>query len=80
MQFTACYTKTESGYMGQLIEWPNVITEGENLNDCREMLTDAALEMIKYYRDEAINIPAHKVIVETININEPEDNLKINVC
>jgi hypothetical protein len=26
--YTANYTKIESGYMGQLIEWPEVVTEG----------------------------------------------------
>ncbi|MEH2244629.1 hypothetical protein [Nostoc sp.] len=26
--YTAKYTKTNSGYMGQLIEWQKVITEG----------------------------------------------------
>jgi hypothetical protein len=28
-QYTAKYTKIPSGYMGQLIEWPEVITEGK---------------------------------------------------
>jgi hypothetical protein len=31
MSYTAKYTKLEIGYMGQLIEWPEVITEGETL-------------------------------------------------
>ena len=26
--YTAKYTKIRSGYMGQLVEWPEVITEG----------------------------------------------------
>ena len=26
--YTAKYTKISSGYMGQLVEWPYVITEG----------------------------------------------------
>jgi predicted RNase H-like HicB family nuclease len=29
--YTAQYTKINSGYMGQLIEWPEVITEGKTL-------------------------------------------------
>jgi len=28
MNYTAKYTKISSGYMGQLLEWPEVITEG----------------------------------------------------
>lgn len=45
MQFTACYRKLEHGYMGKLLEWPGVITEGEDLDDCRESLIDAAAGM-----------------------------------
>jgi len=44
--YTAKYTKIESGYMGQLVEWPEVITEGATLEECREMLQDALLEQI----------------------------------
>lgn len=47
--YTAKYTKIHSGYMGQLIEWPEVITEGKTLEDCREMLRDALHEMIEAY-------------------------------
>ena len=46
MTYTAKYTKIDSGYMGQLVEWPEVITEGNTLEDCREMLQDALHEMI----------------------------------
>ena len=45
-QYTACYTQTSSGYMGQLLEWPDVITEGATIEECRDMLRDALAEMI----------------------------------
>jgi predicted RNase H-like HicB family nuclease len=44
--FTAKYKKINSGYMGQIVEWPEVITEGRTLEECREMLEDALKEMI----------------------------------
>lgn len=47
--YTACYTKIEVGYMGQLLEWPEVITEGDTLEECRAMLIDAAQEMTRAY-------------------------------
>ena len=47
--YTAKYTKIDSGYMGQLAEWPEVLTEGATLEDCREMLQDALHEMIMAY-------------------------------
>ena len=43
--YTARYVKTDSGYMGQLMEWHEVVTEGDSLEDCREMLIDALNEM-----------------------------------
>jgi predicted RNase H-like HicB family nuclease len=48
--YTAKYTKIPSGYMGQLVEWPEVITEGRTLEECRDMLRDALREMILAYR------------------------------
>ena len=50
-QYTACYTRTGSGYMGQLLEWPEVITEGVTIEECREMLRDALHEMTEACRD-----------------------------
>jgi predicted RNase H-like HicB family nuclease len=44
--FTAKYTKIDSGYMGQIVEWPGVVTEGRTLEECREMLRDALEQMI----------------------------------
>lgn len=50
--FTAKYTKIEAGYMGQLVEWPEVVTEGKDVEECREMLEDALQEMILASIDE----------------------------
>lgn len=55
--FTAKYTKISSGYMGQLIEWPEVITEGETLESCRTMLEDALREMLEAYKQSNKEIP-----------------------
>ncbi len=68
MKFTACYTKIDNGYMGQLLEWPNVITEGETLNDCREMLIDAAGEMAIVYREDGLKIPQPEILTEPLLI------------
>ena len=55
--YTAKYTKISSGYMGQLIEWPEVITEGKTIEECREMLKDALSEMIHAYKQQGREIP-----------------------
>ncbi|HOF00958.1 MAG TPA: type II toxin-antitoxin system HicB family antitoxin [Spirochaetota bacterium] len=66
--YTAKYTKLPSGYMGQLIEWPEVITEGITFDDCREMLLDALNEMIKAYKIQNKEIPIGKSILEQIPV------------
>ncbi|MFK0732475.1 MAG: type II toxin-antitoxin system HicB family antitoxin [Gloeotrichia echinulata GP01] len=43
--------------MGQLIEWLEVVTEGETLEECRTMLQDATREMILAYRQQNKEIP-----------------------
>lgn len=51
------YIKIKAGYMGQLVEWPEVVTEGKALEDCRAMLQDALREMILAYRQQKKEIP-----------------------
>ncbi|MCP5106884.1 MAG: type II toxin-antitoxin system HicB family antitoxin [bacterium] len=64
--FTAKYKQISSGYMGQILEWPEVITEGKNLEECREMLEDALKEMMLAYRDLKKEIPHGRVLFEPI--------------
>jgi predicted RNase H-like HicB family nuclease len=66
--YTANYTKITSGYMGQLIEWPEVITEGKNLEDCRELLQDALQEMIVAYREQHKELPVGGGLIEQIPV------------
>ena len=55
--YTAKYVKISSGYMGQLVEWPEVITEGKTIEECRELLRDALQEMILAYKQQHKEIP-----------------------
>lgn len=66
--YTARYTKLTSGYMGQVIEWPEVVTEGRDLEECREMLRDALHEMILAYRQMNRPIPNGEGLTETIAV------------
>ena len=66
--YTAKYTKIGSGYMGQLIEWPEVFTEGKTLEECREMLQDALQEMIIAYREQSKEIPTGRSLLEQIPV------------
>jgi len=64
--FTARYVKIPSGYLGQLVEWPEVITEGPTLEECRVLLQDALQEMIAAYRQQCKEIPAGGALLEQI--------------
>lgn len=66
--YTAKYTKMDSGYMGQLVEWPEIVTEGKTLEECREMLKDALREMIIAYRQQNKEIPIGQSLLEQIPI------------
>ena len=55
--YTAKYTKISSGYMGQVVEWPEVITEGKTIEECRELLKDALQEMMAAYKIQGKEFP-----------------------
>ncbi len=64
--YTARYIKTDSGYMGQLLEWPEVVTEGNNLEECRAMLKDALYEMTLAYKQLGKELPVLSALFEQI--------------
>jgi len=66
--YTGKYTKIESGYMGQLVEWPEVVTEGKTLEECRKMLQDALYEMIAAYREQKKEVPKGGALLEQIPV------------
>jgi predicted RNase H-like HicB family nuclease len=72
VSFTAKYTKIDSGYMGQLIEWPEVVTEGADIEECRSMLRDALREMVQAYQQLRKEIPSGNNLLEQVSV-ELED-------
>ena len=68
ISYTAKYTKISSGYMGQLIEWPEVVTEGDDLENCRAMLRDALEEMVLAYLELGKEIPLGNALIEQIPV------------
>ena len=67
--YTARYTKIDSGYLGQLVEWPEVVTEGADVEECRSMLRDALNEMILAYRQQGKEIPLGNNLLEPVAID-----------
>jgi len=68
INYTAKYTKIGSGYMGQLVEWPEVVTEGKDLEECRAMLRDALNEMILAYKELDKEIPLGNALIEQLPV------------
>ena len=66
--YTAKYTRLTAGYMGQLVEWPEVVTEGKDLEDCRDMLRDALREMVQAYRELGKEIPKGNALIEQLPV------------
>ncbi|MBI2850814.1 MAG: type II toxin-antitoxin system HicB family antitoxin [Chloroflexi bacterium] len=66
--YTAKYTKISSGYMGQVVEWPEVITEAKTIDECREMVRDALHEMILAYKQQKKEIPLGGDLLEPMLI------------
>jgi predicted RNase H-like HicB family nuclease len=61
--YTARYVKTKTGYMGQLLEWPEVVTEGSDIEECERCLADATNEMVLAYRDLGKPIPVEHALL-----------------
>lgn len=67
---TAVFTPDENGWtMAQLAEWPAVVTVAPTLDEAREMLLDAAREMIASYRDEGREPPIGGGHAEALTIS-----------
>jgi len=70
LTLTAVFTPDEGGWtMAQLAEWPAVVTCGPTLEEARDMLLDAAREMIAAYRDEGRTPPIGGGHVERVTID-----------
>jgi len=70
LSYTAKYTKIPSGYLGQLVEWPEVVTEGRDLEECRTMLRDALQEMMLAYKQLGKEIPTGNALIEQLPVEE----------
>lgn len=70
LTLTAVFTPDENGWtMAQLAEWPAVVTCGRTVEEARELLLDAAREMLASYRDEGREPPIGAGHAEQITID-----------
>ena len=69
LTLTAVFTPDEDGWtMAQLAEWPAVVTCGRTVDEARELLLDAARELIASYREEGRQPPIGGGHAEAITI------------
>jgi len=54
--------------MGQLVEWPEVITEGKTIEECRAMVRDALREMMAAYKQQSREIPCGGDLLEQVPV------------
>ena len=54
---------------GSSFDWKGVITEGDNLEDCRSLLQEAANEMAELYKDDDRKIPYTQLVVEPMYVS-----------
>jgi len=64
--FVATYQKIPRGYMGRIVGFPGVISEGKTIEVCRESLNDALKEMILAYQQEGQPLPIGQPIFESL--------------
>jgi predicted RNase H-like HicB family nuclease len=64
--YTTKYRKISCGYMGQLVEWPEVVTEGKDLEECRVMLHDSLQVMALAYEKLEKEIPPGNALIEQL--------------
>ena len=70
LTLTAVFTPDENGWtMAQLAEWPAVVTCAQTLDEARDMLLDAAQEMVASYRAEGREPPIGGGRVESLKID-----------
>lgn len=68
MNYTAQFIKTDSGYMGQILEFPEIISEGATVEDCKLMLEDAFKEMCIAYKELGKPLPIRNIHLD-FNLN-----------
>lgn len=56
----------EGGYTAYIPEIPGAISEGETIEEAREMVLDALRELMAYRRDQALRIKGKNALVERL--------------
>ena len=68
--FTIIYEPAEEGgFTAYIPEVPGAVSEGETIDEAREMVLDAMHEVLAYRREQALSTKAAGATVETLPIS-----------
>ena len=56
-EYTTRFVKSEDGFIGQIVEWPDIVSKGRSLEDCRDSLGTTLKQMIQEYVVEGRAVP-----------------------
>jgi predicted RNase H-like HicB family nuclease len=71
-EYTVVYTPIEDGwYMAAVPELPGAVTQGQTLDEAREMIEDAVKLLLESYRENARKDAPGNAIWETLNVDVP---------
>ncbi|CAN5828176.1 hypothetical protein BH20ACI4_BH20ACI4_02350 [soil metagenome] len=73
LTYKAMYKFLDEGVHGEVLDFPGVITFGNNLNEARRLLASALIDMSESFliEGEALPIPNPKVSNEDADLEEP---------
>ena len=66
--YTAKHTRFPDGHMGQLVEWPEVVTGRADLDEYRAMPRAALNAMLLAYRELGREIPPGNALLEQLPV------------
>lgn len=59
----------EGGYTASIPEVPGAVSEGETIDEAREMVLDAMKEILAYRREEALKSKSSEAMVESLPVS-----------
>jgi predicted RNase H-like HicB family nuclease len=59
--YTAFYYKSDMGVVGQVLEWPEIMSVGRNVGEARKMLMMTLDRRIEQFREKGLEMPAPQI-------------------
>jgi predicted RNase H-like HicB family nuclease len=60
LTYNASYTVIDGGYMGEVLDFPGAVSQGDTLNDVRSNLASALHDLVESYLLDGMALPLPK--------------------